>query len=104
MEKIAYPDDVTLFLDECRGIYIPCDFAKSINREYIINREKWENDLDFLAKSGTEKDGYWDTWQDVLDQLKVKIGRRTYFFYQGGPVWMVRDNAKVRKEFFTTVI
>ena len=116
MEKITYPDDVTLFLDECRGIYIPCDFAKSINREYIINREKWESDLDFLAKSETEKDGYWDIWQDVLDQLKVKIGRRTYFFYQHGPVqkfyqdgpirmmygpiWMVRNNLKVRKRFF----
>ena len=100
-----YPEDITLFLDECRGIYIPCDFAKSLKREFIINREKWENDLDFLAKSGTEKDGYWDTWQDVLDGLKVKIGRRTYFFSQvvPGDVWMIRDTEKVRKDFFKSI-
>ena len=104
MKTTKYPDDITLFLDDARGIYLPRDFAESINREYIINREKWENDLDFLAKSGTGKDGYWDTWQDVLDGLKVKIGRRTYFFYQDGPVWMIRDNEKVRKEFFKNVI
>ena len=104
MKTTKYPDDITLFLDDTRWIYLPRDFAENINREYIINREKWENDLDFLAKSGTEKDGYWDTWQDVLDGLKVKIGRRTYFFYQDGPVWMIRDNEKVRKEFFKNVI
>ena len=104
MKITNYPDDITLFLDDVRWIYLPRDFAKSINREYIINREKWENDLDFLAKSGTGKDGYWETWRDVLDGLKVKIGRRTYFFYQDGPVWMIRDNEKVRKEFFKNVI
>ena len=99
-----YPNDITLFLDECRGIHIPCDFAKSIKREFIINRLEFDDDLDFLAKSGLETDGYWETWQDVLDNLKVKIGRRTYFFYKYGPVWMIRDNEKVRKEFFKNVI
>lgn len=104
MEKIAYPDDITLFLDECRGISIPRDFAESLKREYIINREKWEDDLNFLAKSSLETDSYWETWQDVLDNLKVKIGRRTYFFYQDGSVWMIRDNEKTKKEFFKNVI
>ena len=104
MKITKYPDDITLFLDDARGIYLPRDFAESINREYIINREKWENDLDFLARSAPESNFFWDTWQDVLDGLKVKIGRRTYFFYQDGPVWMIRDNEKVRKEFFKNVI
>ena len=104
MKTTKYPDDITLFLDDTRWIYLPRDFAESINREYIINREKWENDLDFLIKYDTNKDFYWETWQDVLDGLKVKIGRRTYFFYQDGPVWMIRDNEKVRKEFFKNVI
>ena len=48
MKTTKYPDDITLFLDDTRGIYLPRDFAESINREYIINREKWENDLDFI--------------------------------------------------------
>ena len=98
-----YPDDVTLYLSEDRGIYIPRDFAESINRELIVDREKWEDDLDFLAKSGTGKDFYWETWQNVLDGLKVKFGRRTYFFYQDGPVWMIRDTEKVRKDFFKSI-
>ena len=57
MEKIAYPDDVTLFLDGCRGVYIPKNFAEEIKREYIIDREKWENDLDFWQNLGLEKTG-----------------------------------------------
>ena len=99
-----YPEDITLFLDECRGIYIPCDFAKSLKREFIINREKFDEDLDFLARSAPESDFFWETWQYILDNLKVKIGRRTYFFYQDGPVWMIRDCEKVRKEFLKNVI
>ena len=104
MEKITYPDDVTLFLDEWRGIHIPKNFAEGIKRECIIDREKWEVELDFLAKASLETEGYWETWQSVLDDLKVKIGRRTYFFYQNGSVWMIRDNEKTRKEFFKNVI
>ena len=103
MKTTKYPEDITLFLDDTRGIYIPCDFAKSLKREFIINREKFDEDLDFLARSAPESDFFWETWQDVLDGLKVKIGRRTYFFYQDGPVWMIRDNEKVRKEFFKNV-
>ena len=103
MKITNYLDDVTLFLDDSRGIYLPRDFAESINRELIVDREKWENELDFLIKYDTNKDFYWETWQNVLDGLKVKIGRRTYFFYQDGPVWMIRDNEKVRKEFFKSI-
>ena len=113
---VKYPDDITLFFDDTHGIYIARDFAESIDRACIIKREKWESDLDFLARFETENDEYWDTWQYVLDLLKVKIGKRTYFFYQHGPVqkfyqdgpirmmygpiWMVRNNLKVRKRFF----
>ena len=100
-----YPDDVTLYLSEDRGIYIPRDFAESINRECIIDREKWEVELDFLIKYDTKKDFYWETWQNILDHLKIKIGRRTYFFCQASPgdVWMIRDCEKVRKDFFKSI-
>lgn len=105
MKITNYPDDVTLFLDDSRGIYIPRDFAESINRECIINREKWENELDFLIKYDTNKDFYWETWQNILDNMRVRIGRRTYFFSQvvPGDVWMIRDTEKVRKDFFKSI-
>ena len=104
MKTTEYPDDITLFLDDTRGIYLPRDFAEVITSENIINRQEFDDDLDFLIKYDTTRDFYWETWQNILDHLKIKIGRRTYFFYQDGPVWMIRDNEKVRKEFFKNVI
>ena len=103
MQTTKYPEDITLFLDGCRGTYIPKNFSESIKREFIINREKWDHELDFLIKYDTNKDFYWETWESVLDNLKVKIGKRIYFFYQSDDLWMIRDNEKTRKEFFKNV-
>ena len=80
MEKITYPDDVTLFLDESRGTDIPRDFAILINKDLIIDREKWLPELDFLMKYDPYHDFYWETWDQILNHLKIKIGHRTYFF------------------------
>ena len=98
-----YPEDVVLFTDDAYGVYIPKHFAKALDRDYIVDREKWDEDLDFLIKYPIEKDGYWETWQDVLDNMRIKIGRRTYFLYQDGSVWMVRDNEKTRRKFFKNI-
>ncbi len=105
MEKITYPDDVTLFLDESRGTDIPRDFAILINKDLIIDREKWLPELDFLMKYDPYHDFYWETWDQILNHLKIKIGHRTYFFQQVSPgdVWMIRNNEKVRKQFFKSI-
>ena len=100
-----YPDDVTLYISEDRGVYIPKVFAEVIRNENIINRQEFDDDLDFLIKYDTTKDFYWETWQNILDNMRVRIGRRTYFFSQvvPGDVWMIRDTEKVRKEFFKSI-
>ena len=107
MKITNYPDDVTLFLDNSRGIYIPKVFAENINRELIVDRVSWswDHELDFLIKYDTNKDFYWETWQNILDNMRVRIGRRTYFFSQvvPGDVWMIRDTEKVRKDFFKSI-
>jgi hypothetical protein len=105
MEKIAYPDDVTLYLSEDRGVYISKVFAEVIRNENIINRKEFEKDLNFLKKYDTKKDFYWETWDQILNHLKIKIGRRTYFFCQVSPgdIWMIRDCEKVRKDFFKSI-
>lgn len=65
--------DAVLFLDDNRGIYIPRDFAASIDPVYWFgiscsddegDDEDYESDLSIL--SNPDHDSYWDVWDDVL--------------------------------------
>jgi len=77
-----------LFLDGNRGVYIPQNFAESIDvKDWTgINAE----DLDVLRK-GPDSEFYWDAWQDVLDHAETRDGR---VLHQDGDLWLVaRDKA-----------
>ena len=76
------------FLDSARGVYIPQNFAES------INPADWTGitpeDLDIL-RAGPEHEFYWDAWTSVLDYAETKDGR---VLHQDGDLWLVaRDKA-----------
>ena len=78
----------TLILDSSRGVYIPRDFAESIDVEHWTGIDP--EDLDVLW-AGPDAEFYWDAWQSVLDHAETKDGR---VLHQDGDLWLVaRDKA-----------
>jgi hypothetical protein len=77
-----------LFLDSARGVYIPRDFAASIDPADWIGVST--DELDIL-RAGPDDESYWDAWQSVLDYAETKDGR---VLHQDGDLWFVaRDRA-----------
>jgi hypothetical protein len=79
---------VYLFLDGNRGIYIPQNFAESIDPADWTGIDA--GDLDVL-KAGPDHESYWDAWQSVLDYAESKDGA---VLHQDGDLWVIyRDRA-----------
>lgn len=76
------------FLDSARGVYIPQNFAES------IDVKDWKGiaaqDLDVL-RAGPDHEFYWDVWMDVLDNAETLDG---LVLMQDGDLWLIaRDKA-----------
>jgi hypothetical protein len=92
-----------LFLSDARGVYIPRDFAQSINRDCISGIDM--ADLDELAKGPPNgclndkdvvpNDAYWDIWSDVCDHAVITGPDGTvYRILQDGDCWLLEDCAE----------
>lgn len=81
-----------LYLSDARGIHIPRDFVLCATKECVEDYTKWKEDLDFLAdENNIDKDGYWDTWHKVLENIVIKhptTGRR-WSLYQDGDLFII---------------
>lgn len=79
-----------LFLDGCRGIYIPRDFAA------MIALDDWngiyEEQLSIL-KRGPDHENYFDVWDEILDYAETKKDGGT--LYQDGDLWLIRTQAAI---------
>lgn len=81
-----------LFLSDARGVYIPRDFAQSIDLNKIP--KKYHDDLEFLANAEPTTDGYWDTWQSILDNFQItpqEYPNENWSLYQDGDLWLIRS-------------
>jgi hypothetical protein len=74
---------VNCFLDSARGIYIPQNFAESIDLKDWTGIKK--SDFDILL-AGPEAESYWDAWQSVLDNAESTCGA---VLYQDGDLFLV---------------
>jgi hypothetical protein len=86
MTGIAQP---ILFLSDCRGIAIPRDFAEQIHENAVIDYGKWKEKLASLADMDSE--GYWDTWDDICQNMIVKDihdSYKHYYLHQDGDLWL----------------
>lgn len=80
--------DVILFLDDHRGIYIPRDFARCVDRERVRGIEP----DDYAVLENPDHDLYWDVWSEVCDQATlVDSDGVTYRLYQDGALWLIPD-------------
>jgi len=81
------PDNAQLFLDSNRGMYIPRDFALTVNRECLSGVTEYEL---AVLEQGPDHDLYWDVWNDVECNavLYAATGDVTFRLYQDGELWL----------------
>jgi len=88
---------LALLLDECRGTYIPRDFVT----EFYLDQWSGISEDDIETCKDPESDGYWDAWNDILDNaVHIESGNR---LYQDGSLWAInyeRISKQQYKEFF----
>lgn len=82
--------EIQLLLSDARGIYIPRDFAESMNREYIsgVPDDDWA-----ILEAGPEHEHYWDAWTDVLDSATATDPATgvVYRFEQDGDLFAIPE-------------
>lgn len=90
---MSLPDGSFLYVDGCRGIYIPQFFAQSVIRDCVtgISPEDWA-----ILEAGPEHDLYWDAWDDVLANAELTNPKTSEMFmlWQDGDLWAVPKGAE----------
>ena len=82
------PDNSILFLSDARGIYIPQNFAESVDRENVANVGDWAWTA---IKAGPDDESYWDAWVEICDNavVRTKDGKNAYAIWQDGDCWLI---------------
>jgi hypothetical protein len=93
-------NNIELYADSNRGIYIPQHFIESCT-------EGWSGISDenrAILAAGPEHEHYWDAWESVLDSARFKLADgRVFSLHQDGDLWAIAlDNLTdaERLEFF----
>lgn len=90
------PETAILYASDSYGVYIPQNFAESINRESISGIDL--ADLDALALGPDDStdehwpsaESYWDIWGDVESNAILTDSEGNQFrLYQDGDLWLV---------------
>jgi hypothetical protein len=81
------PDQIELYADSNRGVYIPQFFAQTVRRDLLtgVNADELA-----VLEAGPDHEDYWDTWNDVLNnaQLAHPLWGECYL-YQNGDLWVM---------------
>ena len=61
-------ENIQIFFDSNRGVYIPQNFAEEIKRESVegVTAEDWES-----MEAGPDQGWYWETWERVLNNAII---------------------------------
>jgi|688.fasta_scaffold18107_24 hypothetical protein len=93
-------DAVECLLSDARGQYIPRDFVANFDMtEWGLDyeRDKWA--LDTCA-AGPDEEGYWDAWDQILNEAKYTKGGNTWFLHQDGDLWALCYDLMTAEEKF----
>lgn len=97
---------IRLILSSAVGQYIPRAFAQMLLRgEHPAlmpngdNKEDVLKDLNFLLLNSLSDDGYWDAWNDVLNNYSVQEGEHTWTLHQDGDLFLVCPEKMTDREF-----
>ncbi|MDE2101168.1 MAG: hypothetical protein KGL39_28225 [Patescibacteria group bacterium] len=90
-----------ILLSDARGIYIPRDFAEEFGG---MSSTHGLTDEDLKILSDPDHDLYWETWDDVLNDVTLHDDSTgvTYSLYQDGDLWAIPEGMEWsdKDEFF----
>jgi hypothetical protein len=99
MKEVNYNESRHLIASGHYGIYIPQFFAESLNFDedkgvYTYGNMTVEGitpeDVDSLLDQLRED--YWDTWDDVMNNVTISGNGREYYLLQDDDLWLVDVN------------
>ena len=80
--------NVECIIDSRHGVFVPILFARTVNRALLSGVTT--EDLDYLAKEESlGDDGFWDTWDSVLNNVRIKVEGRIYHLHQDGDLFII---------------
>lgn len=85
---------LVFLIDSNRGIYVPQEFAERYRYGNVT-----EEQLDIL-RHGPETDGYWDTWDEVLQNAEcTSPDGNVYRLWQDGDLWAYCEELMTDEEY-----
>ena len=84
--------EIIIYADSSRGVYIPQYFAESIKRELVtgVSDQDWK-DLE-LDPYGEDSESYWETWTKFLDNARIHYNGKEYLLFQDGDLFLISEN------------
>ena len=84
--------EIILYADSSRGVYIPQYFAESIKRELVtgVTDQDWK-DLG-LDPYGEDSEILWQTWTKFLDSARVHHNGKEYLLFQDGDLFLISED------------
>jgi hypothetical protein len=86
MEDNEIFKNAVLLVNSALGVYVPETFAKRYP-EFLNDEQK--ADL-----SNHENEFYWETWENVLDNVRITIDGKRYSLYQEDDLWGLPESAE----------
>ena len=80
--------NIECIVNSAHGVFVPMVFAKTVNRALLsgVSNET----LDYLAKEESlGDDGFWDTWDSVLNNVRLHIEGKIYHLHQDGDLFII---------------
>jgi len=84
-------NEILLFVDGARGVYIPRDFARTVVRAQVcgVEPDAWEE-----LEKGPEGEFYWEAWDRVTERAVLtdpETGNR-FKLYQDDSLFLIPEN------------
>ena len=80
--------NIECIVNAAHGVFVPMLFARTVNRALLSGVTT--EDLDYLAKEeSTEDDGFWDTWDSVLNNARITHNGKIYHLHQDGDLFAI---------------
>jgi hypothetical protein len=78
-------DNVVLLLSDARGIMIPRDFVEQFSVEKFTGITEWAIE----TCKNPDNEGYWDAWDDILNNARYTEDGKEYSLHQDGDLWLI---------------
>lgn len=93
--------NINFLLDSARGVYIPRDFVTEAQFNVDVKHcQKWHINEDdaLLLALGPELEGYWETWERVLNEAYIVVDGKRYTLHHDGDLFAVAFDSMTEDE------